>query len=53
MWSAASVVVGDLAASTGKLKQRAIGAVAGAPLGFLGRKAGSAMRSRFSRPPSR
>ncbi|OPY98061.1 hypothetical protein A5906_34485 [Bradyrhizobium sacchari] len=35
MWSAASVVVGDLAASTGKLKQRAIGAVAGVPLGFL------------------
>ncbi|MBR0975469.1 MULTISPECIES: FUSC family protein [Bradyrhizobium] len=35
MWSAASVVVGDLAASTGKLKQRAIGAVVGVPLGFL------------------
>lgn len=35
MWSAASVVVGDLAASTGKLKQRAIGAFAGVPLGFL------------------
>lgn len=35
MWSAASVVVGDLAASTGKLKQRAIGAFVGVPLGFL------------------
>lgn len=35
MWSAASVVVGDLTASTGKLKQRAIGAFVGAPLGFL------------------
>jgi len=35
MWSAASVVVGDLTASTGKLKQRAIGAFAGVPLGFL------------------
>jgi len=35
MWSAASVVVGDLTASTGKLKQRAIGAFIGAPLGFL------------------
>ncbi|WP_035666273.1 FUSC family protein [Bradyrhizobium huanghuaihaiense] len=35
MWSAASVVVGDLAASTGKLKQRAIGALVGVPLGFL------------------
>ncbi|QOG18701.1 MULTISPECIES: FUSC family protein [Bradyrhizobium] len=35
MWSAASVVVGDLTASTGKLKQRAIGAVVGVPLGFL------------------
>jgi hypothetical protein len=44
MWSAASVVVGDLAASSGKLKQRAIGAFAGVPLGFL---AGLAL------PPSR
>jgi uncharacterized membrane protein YccC len=35
MWSAASVVVGDLTASTGKLKQRAIGAFVGVPLGFL------------------
>ncbi|WP_404531753.1 FUSC family protein [Bradyrhizobium japonicum] len=35
MWSAASVVVGDLTASTGKLKQRAIGAFVGAPFGFL------------------
>ncbi|MCP3476871.1 FUSC family protein [Bradyrhizobium sp. CCGUVB1N3] len=35
MWSAASVVVGDLAASTGKLKQRAIGAFVGVPLGLL------------------
>ena len=35
MWSAASVVVGDLTASTGKLKQRAIGALVGVPLGFL------------------
>ncbi|GLR89537.1 FUSC family protein [Bradyrhizobium iriomotense] len=35
MWSAASVIVGDLAASTGKLKQRAIGAFVGVPLGFL------------------
>jgi hypothetical protein len=35
MWSAASVVVGDLSASTGKMKQRAIGAFVGAPLGFL------------------
>ena len=35
MWSAASVVVGDLAASTDKLKQRAIGAFVGVPLGFL------------------
>src|SRR5262249_13155554 len=35
MWSAASVVVGDLAASTGKLKQRAIGAFVGVPFGFL------------------
>ncbi|MBR0686285.1 FUSC family protein [Bradyrhizobium manausense] len=35
MWSAASVVVGDLSASTDKLKQRAIGALAGVPSGFL------------------
>ncbi|MDN3276188.1 FUSC family protein [Frankia sp. RB7] len=35
MWSAASVVVGDLSASTDKLKQRAIGAFVGVPLGFL------------------
>jgi hypothetical protein len=35
MWSAASVVVGDLSASTDKLKQRAIGAFIGVPLGFL------------------
>jgi uncharacterized membrane protein YccC len=37
-------VVGDLTASTGKLKQRAIGAFVGVPLGFL---AGVAL------PPSR
>ena len=35
IWSAASVVVGDLSASTGKLKQRAIGALLGVPLGLL------------------
>jgi hypothetical protein len=35
MWSAASVVVGDLSASTDKLKQRATGAFVGVPLGFL------------------
>jgi hypothetical protein len=35
MWSAASVVVGDLTASTGKLKQRAMGAFVGVPLGLL------------------
>lgn len=35
IWSAASVVVGDLSASTGKLKLRAAGAVIGAPLGLL------------------
>jgi hypothetical protein len=35
MWSAASVVVGDLTASTDKLKQRAIGAFVGVSLGFL------------------
>lgn len=35
IWSAASVVVGDLATSTNKLKLRAIGASVGVPLGFL------------------
>ncbi|CAM5762620.1 FUSC family protein [Labrys miyagiensis] len=35
IWSAASVVVGDLSASTDKLKLRAIGALAGVPLGLL------------------
>src|SRR5262249_17287857 len=35
IWSAASVVVGDLSASTGKLKLRAIGAFVGVPLGLL------------------
>ncbi|MBR0756201.1 FUSC family protein [Bradyrhizobium jicamae] len=35
MWSAASVVVGDLSASSGKLKQRAMGALVGVPLGLL------------------
>lgn len=35
IWSAASVVVGDLSASTDKLKQRAIGAFVGVPLGFI------------------
>lgn len=35
IWSAASVVVGDLSASTGKLKLRAVGAFVGAPLGLL------------------
>lgn len=35
IWSAASVVVGDLTAVTGKLKLRVIGALVGAPLGFL------------------
>ncbi|MBB4423253.1 hypothetical protein GGD66_001793 [Bradyrhizobium sp. CIR48] len=35
MWSAASVVVGDLSTSTDKLKQRTIGAFVGVPLGFL------------------
>jgi hypothetical protein len=35
MWSAASVVVGDLSAVTGKLKLRAAGAFIGVPLGFL------------------
>jgi Fusaric acid resistance protein-like len=35
IWSAASVVVGDLAVSTNKLKLRIIGAAIGAPLGFL------------------
>jgi uncharacterized membrane protein YccC len=35
IWSAASVVVGDLSASTDKLKQRAIGAFVGVPLGVI------------------
>jgi Fusaric acid resistance protein-like len=35
IWSAASVVVGDLSASGGKLKLRAIGAFVGVPLGLL------------------
>jgi hypothetical protein len=35
IWSAASVVVGDLATSTNKLKLRIIGASVGVPLGFL------------------
>lgn len=35
IWSAASVVVGDLSASSGKLKLRAIGAFVGVPLGLL------------------
>jgi len=35
MWSAASVIVGDLAASAGKLKQRAGGALVGVSLGLL------------------
>jgi len=35
IWSAASVIVGDLAASAGKLKLRAIGALVGVPLGLL------------------
>jgi len=35
MWSAASVVVGDLSASADKLKQRAIGALVGVPSGFV------------------
>src|SRR5581483_6449300 len=35
IWSAASVVVGDLTAVTGKLKLRDIGAFIGVPLGFL------------------
>ena len=35
IWSAASVVVGDLSASTGKLKLRAMGAMVGVPLGLL------------------
>ena len=35
MWSAASVVVGDLSTSSGKLKQRAMGALVGVPLGLL------------------
>jgi hypothetical protein len=51
IWSAASVVVGDLSASGGKLKLRAIGAFVGVPLGLLVGmalpKAGSAIHSRF------
>jgi Fusaric acid resistance protein-like len=35
IWSAASVVVGDLATSTHKLKLRALGAFVGVPLGLL------------------
>jgi uncharacterized membrane protein YccC len=35
IWSAASVVVGDLASSTHKLKLRALGAFVGVPLGLL------------------
>ncbi len=35
IWSAASVVVGDLSASTSKLKQRAVGALVGVPLGLM------------------
>jgi hypothetical protein len=35
IWSAASVVVGDLTAVTGKLKLRAFGAFIGVPLGLL------------------
>ncbi|MEW6123060.1 MAG: FUSC family protein [Pseudomonadota bacterium] len=35
IWSSASVIVGDLSATTGKLKQRAMGALVGAPLGLL------------------
>ena len=35
IWSAASVIVGDLSASSGKLKLRAIGALVGVPLGLL------------------
>ena len=35
IWSAASVVVGDLATSTNKLKLRIIGASVGVPFGFL------------------
>jgi hypothetical protein len=35
IWSAASVVVGDLATSTNKLKLRIIGASVGVPSGFL------------------
>ena len=35
IWSAASVVVGDLASSTHKLKLRALGAIVGVPLGLL------------------
>jgi Fusaric acid resistance protein-like len=35
IWSAASVVVGDLATSSNKLKLRIVGASVGVPLGFL------------------
>lgn len=35
IWSAASAVVGDLSAVAGKLTFRVIGALVGAPLGFL------------------
>jgi Fusaric acid resistance protein-like len=35
IWSAASVVVGDLATSTNKLRLRIVGAAIGVPLGFL------------------
>lgn len=35
IWSAASVVVGDLATSTHRLKLRALGALVGVPLGLL------------------
>jgi hypothetical protein len=35
MWSAANVIVGDLTACAAKLKQRAIGALVGVPLGVL------------------
>jgi hypothetical protein len=35
IWSAASVVVGDVATSTNKLKLRALGAFVGVPLGLL------------------
>lgn len=35
IWSSASVIVGDLSATTGKLKLRALGATIGAPLGLV------------------